>query len=703
MYFSLPVISFPRFHERKIITINVQMLNLAVYFLGGTVLLSHLTPVNAWESLETCQLPNNMAITQGWGFNLLDPPFSSSSDLSRSLNSLVNDTSRSDSTWSTGAMNLDFTILCDDPRFSDPDGLEFMQENLHTTSMSLAAQTNFKPKISGEYTFTIETIGGAAMFEFQTLPDALCCENVYQDQYLQKVYDGRKAIKVISSDGLRKTSSLTINLEGGVTYFMAVFYVNLHGDANLKFTVTLPTGENVTDFTGLSSYMKNMDGYKCDDTTTTLWEYSPWTQTYNSTYSTSTTSKYEYQIERYKITTVYYVYTSTASGSSSTASVMPLSIGSSAPSYHSTIVSSATASTTPLSTTKSEFSSISEDAIALSRSDHSTTASFPNSIDTVAQRSDSADVEDIVSTVGATESETSAKPVNSDNLDGIGRSKDVSSMPTGTKTHIATNTDNREVLSSEVTQDVDSKTEKSDISDTQSISSTGGFRNDTDVMTTSNTATNAEALSQTNSKLTAQTTTGGYDVTDLDNRNGIDADARTGVSGSSLSLGNVADGGRGSDENLQDVQSGLQAATPGYTNANNNIPDNSNNAGHSVSKSPEHVTNVASEPGNNAVQQGSGYVAAESNDANNTPNSAKGTRAPPQSPNTSQSLIPSGISLKPYGTDQNGIVAVESSQVSAINGQSPTVVVSAVPNIAGRLNTVLSVASVWILLTLLVV
>ena len=541
------------------------------------------------------------------------------------------------------------------------------------------------------------------MFEFQTLPDALCCENVYQDQYLQIVRDGLQTIEAVSSDGLHKSSSLTINLKAGEYYRMVLFYVNLHGDANLKLTVTLPTGENVTDFTGLSSYMKRWKQYQCDDTTTTMWEYSPWTQTYNSTYSTATTSEFQYELQRYIVTTVYYVYTSTASGSSSTASAMPLSIGSSAPSYHSTIVSSATASTTPLSTTKSEFSSISEDAIALSRSDHSTTASFPNSIDTVAQRSDSADMEDIVPTVGATESETSAKPVNSDNLDGIGRSKDVSSMPTGTKTHIATTTDNREVLSSEVTQNVDSKTEKSDISDTQSISNTGGFRNDTDVMTTSNTATNAEALSQTNSKLTAQTTTGGYDVTDLDNRNGIDADARTGVSGSSLSSGNVANGGRGYDENLQDVQSGLQPATPGSTNANNNIPNNSNNAGQSVSKSPEYATNVVSEPGNNVLQQGSGYVAAESNDANNTPNSARGTRAPPQSPDTTQSAIPAGISLKPYGTDKDGIVAVESSQVSAINGQSPTVVVSAVPNIAGRLNTVLSVASVWILLTLLVV
>lgn len=694
------------------------MVNLAIYFLRVTSLLFQVSLVYAWEPLETCHLPENLVSIQGWGFRFVDPPYPSSSDMSRSLYSLVYGMAwDDDSTPFTGALNFDFTIMSDDPSFSEEDGLDFMEQNLHTTSLAIIAHTNFKPKISGEYTFTIETAGGAAELHFQTLPAALCCENLYQYQNTQIANDGLQIMKTISSDGLPKSSSITVNLEAGQFYSVALFYLNIRGDANLKVTVTLPTGETITDFSRITGYMGAWEDYICEDIVTTAWDYSPWSQTYNSTYSTSTTSEFRWSPNMHMVKTVYYVYTSTDPRSILTSSDMPLSSASSGTSYYSSTISSATplASTTALSETKSDFSSTSKDAMALSSSDTSATVSLQNPIDTVTQRPDSPDAVDFTSTTVVANPDNSAVPIGSDNLDGIGRSKDGFVTLTRTKTHITTNPDSKEILGSKVTQNVDAKTEKSDIPDVTGISSTGGFRNDTEAGITLKTAKNEETSSQTNSKVTLQATTGGYGTEILDNTNGIDVDAKTGVSRTSLLSGNVAGDGIGSDENLQDAQSGLQTATPSSTNVNNNIPDNINNAGHSVSKSPEHFTNVVSEPWNNGVQEGSGAALAETGDVNNIPNSVTDTGVSPQNPGNLQSIRPADISLEPYGTDLNGMDAVESihasagnrideteaSQVSAINIQSPTVVVSAVPNIAGRLNTVLSVACAWMLLILL--
>lgn len=163
----------------------------------------------------------------------------------------------------------------------------------------------------GEYTFTVEEGSDLGVFQIEIDNSRVCCENTDDaEEWLAHEVEMATAV-YIPSDPAHSQQSVTVTLNEGGSYYIYMFYINRSGDAKFKLSVTLPSGETTTDFTGMVNYLGTFD---CNNYHTTSKLYSEWDDVYSTTYSTTvithdmtTTTTFE---------TVYYVLTPAAPTSS---------------------------------------------------------------------------------------------------------------------------------------------------------------------------------------------------------------------------------------------------------------------------------------------------------------------------------------------------------------------------------------------------
>ncbi|GMM58066.1 hypothetical protein DAKH74_046820 [Maudiozyma humilis] len=219
----------------------------------------------------------------------------------------------------TGVTNMDFDIPALDPEL--PQIGTVFGESITTTNFSLEIHSFFHAPMDGEYTFTIDATDGIMISAFPDM-SLLCCENLANLGTSEDPFAGRILTVYIPNDPEHNNNTFTWTMKEGINYLLDFMYSNLSGDAKLKITVTLPTGETISDFAG---YVGQESGIDCDNVHTTSWDYSDWTFDSTSTYSSTvvtvdmtTTTTLE---------TIYYVVTPTAASSSiveSSSSEVPL-------------------------------------------------------------------------------------------------------------------------------------------------------------------------------------------------------------------------------------------------------------------------------------------------------------------------------------------------------------------------------------------
>ncbi|KAG0664550.1 hypothetical protein C6P45_000570 [Maudiozyma exigua] len=228
-------------------------------------------------------------------------------------------------------------------------GTLYESEGIKTTlsNFSMVGMTIFVPDETGDYTFSIDDVSdGGAIFIFND-PNMYCCGAMDYQNWLPtttKVYN-------IPEDPEHTTSSQTVHLVKGLGYIITYSYINLSGDAVFKPTITLPSGEKVSD---LAAYIKtSFTDLACGVGNGTSTIISLGTDVYTTTFSTSISTKIgtAFGVIPYtEYETIYYVLTpAVVSSSSSAVSSSASSFASSSAS--SAILSSSTPSTIISSTT----------------------------------------------------------------------------------------------------------------------------------------------------------------------------------------------------------------------------------------------------------------------------------------------------------------------------------------------------------------
>ncbi|GMM56135.1 hypothetical protein DAKH74_027510 [Maudiozyma humilis] len=352
------------------ININMQkMSSLLVYFILIKIAFG-------WIPIDSCHEPSNLRESSGWNLAFLDMPHSETNDLISMVNTVLSGSATGpDDGILNGAKTLAFNISATDPNLSQ--GLSVLGYKTTTTKLALLAMTGFAPKTSGNYTFTLENTSGTAIFQFQTDRSVACCENMFDPEIGLHIQEGQRQILHVASDPSHTEKSITVNLMAGFIYGVALAYVNTDGDATLKLSLTLPSGETITNLDNLVYVQPYVIDTVCENANATSWEFSTWSATYNSTYSTSVTTM---DMGVMLITeTIYYVLIPNETSSTISMSSVPpsSSLSSLSSSVSSASSSSSLASLSSLSSTSplSTFASSSSVSFLSSSSSSSTTFS----------------------------------------------------------------------------------------------------------------------------------------------------------------------------------------------------------------------------------------------------------------------------------------------------------------------------------------
>ena len=276
-----------------------------------TLLLLRSYVANAWVSQDDCQMAfMNLDMSLGWRVEYVATDFSTDkSDLYDFIVKMAADATRPEPLKTiNGVTTLEFDIPALDPEL--PQMGTVFGESITTTNFSLEMETYFQAPMDGEYTFTIEASDGI-MFSALTDMSHLCCENIAHPDPNVNPFAGRILTVYIPNDPEHNNNTFTWTMKEGVNYALGLMYCNFAGDAKLKVTVTLPTGETTSNLAG---YVGQDTTIHCDYIHTTTRYYSDWnfdsTSTYSSTVATidmTTTTTLE---------TIYYVVTPTATPSS---------------------------------------------------------------------------------------------------------------------------------------------------------------------------------------------------------------------------------------------------------------------------------------------------------------------------------------------------------------------------------------------------
>ena len=229
------------------------------------------------------------------------------------------------------------------------------------------------PSETGEYIFTVNEVSdGAAVYIFDDR-DVYCCEDmlINGDENVNK----SSHFYYIPDDPEYQTNSIKVNLEAGMSYYFAYSYVSHESIAVFKPSITIPSGQVLTDFKDIIH--TDITEYTCKIANVTSSLASQWTGTYTTTYSTTTFTTEKagsLGIPYTEIDTFYYVLTPSATPSSSlfvSSSTMPSSV------YTSTSVSTRLSSE-GLSTSSvvvSSFEGLPTSLVLSSRSKESSTSS----------------------------------------------------------------------------------------------------------------------------------------------------------------------------------------------------------------------------------------------------------------------------------------------------------------------------------------
>ncbi|GMM56136.1 hypothetical protein DAKH74_027520 [Maudiozyma humilis] len=332
-----------------------------------------------WIPIDSCHEPSNLRESSGWNLAFLDMPHSETNDVISMVNTVLSGSATGpDDGILNGAKTLAFNISATDPNLSQ--GLSVLGYKTTTTKLALLAMTGFAPKTSGNYTFTLENTSGAAIFQFQTDRSVACCENMFDPEIGLHIQEGQRQILHVASDPSHTEKSITVNLMAGFIYGVALAYVNTDGDATLKLSLTLPSGETITNLDNLVYVQPYVIDTVCENANATSWEFSTWSATYNSTYSTSVTTM---DMGVMLITeTIYYVLIPNETSSTISMSSVPpsSSLSSLSSSVSSASSSSSLASLSSLSSTSplSTFASSSSVSFLSSSSSSSSTTFSPS-------------------------------------------------------------------------------------------------------------------------------------------------------------------------------------------------------------------------------------------------------------------------------------------------------------------------------------
>ncbi|KAG0656460.1 hypothetical protein C6P45_002662 [Maudiozyma exigua] len=172
------------------------------------------------------------------------------------------------------------------------------------------------PPVTGEYKFSIDDVSdGAAIFVF-TNRDMYCCEDLLFSNWINKTAN----FYYIPDDSNYQTNSITVNLEANRDYLVLITYINQSKNVILKTSLTTPSGEAFSNYTGFMH--RGYESFTCKIANITTSLVSEWTEAYATTYSTEvfTTGTLNTLIglEYTDILTIYYIMTPPPTPSSST-------------------------------------------------------------------------------------------------------------------------------------------------------------------------------------------------------------------------------------------------------------------------------------------------------------------------------------------------------------------------------------------------
>jgi len=217
-----------------------------------------------------------------------------------------------------------------------------LSDNVTVSNFISVYKAFLVPPTTGDYIFSLDGVSDGASFFIYDNRAMYCCD----DMDLAGWLDESSNFCYIPEDADYQTSSMTVSLEAGLGYVIVYAYTNHGGDAVFKPSMTLPSGEVVTNFDGYvhGSVEDSQCGVKSSETTT----YTQGTVSYNTTYSTAVVTFEtlgEFVDESYTdVETVYYIMTPAAASSSAIASSSSEVITSSSVSESSSVVLSATSS-----------------------------------------------------------------------------------------------------------------------------------------------------------------------------------------------------------------------------------------------------------------------------------------------------------------------------------------------------------------------
>lgn len=204
----------------------------------------------------------------------------------------------------------------------------------------------FHAPVTGDYTFSINEASDAATIFIMDDIDAYCCGAIDKPNW---IYRSTKVINIPQQPLYNTEKSKTVHLTAGTAYFLTMTFYNNGGDALFKPSVTLPSGEVITDFKGYvfsqgSVYLPSCSIGRDSLTTTTSWT-GVTTTTSTSVSTVHETLEYfheKFQFDQFiyptEYTTVFYVMTpAPVTSTSSSIPVTPSTISSTSSSLSMTL------------------------------------------------------------------------------------------------------------------------------------------------------------------------------------------------------------------------------------------------------------------------------------------------------------------------------------------------------------------------------
>ncbi|GMM57691.1 hypothetical protein DAKH74_043070 [Maudiozyma humilis] len=264
---------------------------------------------------------------------------------------------------------FNFHLLADDPM--QPQKGHFPYRYDWFTNVTEVFSAWFTPGVTGEYTFSIDTVSDAAAIYIYDNQDMLCCDDMDILGWLPRAVN----VMNIPTDPEHTTGPKSTSLEAGKSYLFLMFYINFSGDAELSISVTDPSGQIISD---LGPYLGFPLAETCDFIRRTSMIYSLGTDSLTSTYSTSyrtNTISINGVLPVTELETIYYIMTPPVSSSSEippSSSAIP---SSSSSELLTSFDSSAIESSSEITSSSSEQRTSDEPSIMETSSDITTTSS----------------------------------------------------------------------------------------------------------------------------------------------------------------------------------------------------------------------------------------------------------------------------------------------------------------------------------------